>query len=68
MKGKRILAVIYFSFFINAIIINAQGPPPPPPPGGGSGTTSGPIDGGALGFVIAIALYGQKKLKEKQAA
>jgi hypothetical protein len=64
MKGKNIkgCAAALVIMLMAYIPATAQGPAPPP---GGPGT-SGPIDGGAIFFFLASALYGYYKLKEEE--
>jgi len=66
MKTKYILFIISF---IAATISFAGPPPPPKPPTGGPGCWPPPcvpIDGGISLLIAAGALYGGKKLYNKQ--
>jgi len=58
MKLKTYILIVVMLLF--CIVINAQGPPPPPPPQPGT-----PIDGGLSFLLIAGAIFGAYKLKEK---
>ena len=59
MKALRILSALLVILCFSIIPVMAQLPPPP-----SGGTTSGPIDGGAIALLAGVASYGYKKLKE----
>jgi len=66
---KKIVFVVFVLIATATLSIYAQpgetggGPGGGDPPVGGAGV---PLDGGALGLLIAGAVYGVKKLKEKK--
>lgn len=53
--------ILLFGLLILAVVANAQGGPPPQ-----GGSTSGPIDGGAVGLLVGAAMYGYRKLQRKE--
>lgn len=42
--------------------------PPPPPPQPQSGPSGAPIDGGAIGLLVAGAAYGARELRRRRRA
>lgn len=40
--------------------------PPPPPPQPQSGPSGAPIDGGAIGLLVAGAAYGARELRKRK--
>ncbi len=69
MNSKKIRLVLFLLFFICVITsLNAQPGGPGGGPGGGDPPvgTGVPLDGGALGLLIAGAIYGVKSLRKKK--
>jgi len=58
MANSYLKAILFFSLFIIADSMFAQGPPPPPPPL--------PLDGGLFALFAAGVLYGISKLRGKK--
>jgi hypothetical protein len=60
MKNSSVLCVIFMGVLMfSTLIVSAQGGPPPQ-----GGSTSGPIDGGALGLLVGAAVYGYQRLRQ----
>jgi len=57
-KYYHLTLTVLFIAFCTTIIAQPPPPPPPPPPGV-------PIDGGVLGLLGAVLMYGYKKYLSK---
>lgn len=68
MNSKVILVflVVAVCFFVDFSELMAQFPPPPPPQPQ-SGPSGAPIDGGAIGLLVAGAAYGARELRKRKA-
>ena len=60
MRAKKTKLSLLLMFAFSAFILRAQ----PPPPQGGS--TGAPMDSGAFAMLLSAAIYGYKKLKQKE--
>lgn len=60
MKTKKTKLSLLLMFAFSALILRAQ----PPPPQGGS--TGAPMDSGAFALLLGTAIYGYKKLKQRE--
>ncbi|MDB5285036.1 MAG: hypothetical protein JWO06_4111 [Bacteroidota bacterium] len=63
MKSAKIVSILSVLFVFIALSANAQGGPPPQ-----GGSTSGPIDSGALVLLVGAAVYGYNRLKTNEKA
>jgi hypothetical protein len=59
---KKTIHLALTSMLVFSVLYLSAGATPPPPP---NGSGSAPIDNGALVLLVVVAIYGYRRLKQK---